>query len=200
MNAKLFVLIVFVAGGVRSPSASGQQGITVQLPTFSSFSVATSVIVPDRGSAYLGGVGRAASGSSRFGPGPGQSAFGAQRHASHMHVSAYIHDLRAMDEAIRGQVGPSAQGITSSQPNKAEPLPSLQEIAQQQRDAEQTQQAEARDYLKRAGEAQAAGKTGLAKIYLQMGLRRAQGELRDELSAQLAKLAPQPASRLADRR
>ena len=34
-------------------------GQTVQLPTFQSFSVQTTVSVPDRGSIYLGGVNRA---------------------------------------------------------------------------------------------------------------------------------------------
>lgn len=201
MKLKYFVLIAAHLVAACGQSALAQQGVTVQLPTFSFFSVATTVVVPDRGGMYMGGVGRASSGSNRFGPSlPGQSAFGFERHATGMHVSAQIHDLRAMDEAIRGKSGPVVAGLGNAQNAKVDPLPSLQEIAQQQRANERSQQAEALEFLKRAKEAQTAGKFSLAKTYLQMGLRRAQGSLREEISAHLANLTPPAAPRLADQR
>ena len=56
-----------LAVGLVSASAFGQQGTAVQLPTFSYFTTNTTVSVPDRGSVYLGGVNRAASGRNEFG-------------------------------------------------------------------------------------------------------------------------------------
>ena len=53
---------------VGAGSAVAQQGATtVQLPTYSFFSVNTTVTVPDRGSADLGGVNRVAEGRNEFG-------------------------------------------------------------------------------------------------------------------------------------
>src|SRR5687768_9106514 len=85
-----------------APAAAQQNTAVVQLPTFSFFSAATTVSVPDRGSAYLGGVGRAQSGRSRFGPPflPAQGALGSSRSVGGLSVSAYIHDLREMDQAL----------------------------------------------------------------------------------------------------
>src|SRR5207244_3656119 len=40
---------------------------TVQLPTFTFFSVGTTVSVPDQGAAFLGGVNRASQGRNEFG-------------------------------------------------------------------------------------------------------------------------------------
>src|SRR5687767_659238 len=109
--------------------AEAQQGITLQLPTFSFFSVATTVLVPDRGGAYMAGIGRVGSGSSRR-PGGGQ-AFGFERHAAGLHASAHIHDLRETDEALRRGSEPATarspfvQGMASAQTTA---LPSLKEI------------------------------------------------------------------------
>ena len=71
---------------IAAPAAAwAQVPATVQLPTYSFFSVGTSVSVPDRGSAYLGGVNRASTGSSEFGI-PlrpfGNRSYGSQRSAS----------------------------------------------------------------------------------------------------------------------
>ena len=41
---------------------AAQTATTVQLPTYSFFSVGTTVSVPDRGSVYMGGVNRSAMG------------------------------------------------------------------------------------------------------------------------------------------
>ncbi len=90
-------------------SAPAQQGATtVQLPTFSFFSVDTTVTVPDRGSAFLGGVNRAASGRNEFGVPllpfrPFRNvAIGREVSASNMFVTATIHDLEAMDRYLLG--------------------------------------------------------------------------------------------------
>lgn len=96
---------ILVASAVAP--ASGQ---TIQLPTTRVFSVQTSVLVPDRGSAVLGGVGRSASGgvtgSSGWSgiPGAGRlfanRSTGTERGSAMASVSATIIDLDAMDRAI----------------------------------------------------------------------------------------------------
>ena len=100
--------------GIATGSAVAQQcgttahwpgGTTVQLPTFSFFSVNTTVTVPDRGSAYLGGVNRAASGRNEFGAPllPFRNlGIGRQVGASSMWVTATIHDFEAMDPYWHG--------------------------------------------------------------------------------------------------
>jgi hypothetical protein len=72
----------------------------VQLPTLNTFSIQTSVAVPDGGSMSLGGIGRAASGSMQRGP---ASAYGASNSASGVSVHATIIDLDEFDRMIRSQ-------------------------------------------------------------------------------------------------
>jgi hypothetical protein len=184
---------MIVTGLLCGAPASAQQGVTLQLPTFSFFSVATTVVVPDRGGAYLGGVGRASSGRSRFGV--GQSAFGFERHAAGLHATAHLHDLQGMDEALlRGgarpaTISPLAQRLAQSQSDKNDALASLQEIERRRLAAAQAEQAEAADFFARGRDAQAAGKTSLAKTYYGIALRRASGELRQQIAAQIQQFA-----------
>jgi hypothetical protein len=87
--------------------AHGQlPGSSVQLPTFSYFNTSSTVLVPDRGSAFMGGVGRASSGRNEFGTplSPLRNVgIGSERSASNVHVSVTIHDFDAMDEYLLGQ-------------------------------------------------------------------------------------------------
>ena len=96
-------------GGSLEQNTSQWPGTTVQLPTFSFFSVGTTVSVPDRGSAYLGGIKRAATGRNEFGVPMlpfrpfKNSAIGREVSASSVHVTATIHDFEAMDEFLLSQ-------------------------------------------------------------------------------------------------
>lgn len=82
--------------------------VAVQLPTFEQFSVSTTVVVPDRGSLYLGGVnrsnlGRSSLGQSQFGrglPGLGNRSFGRSSAASGLSISATIIDHDEIDRAL----------------------------------------------------------------------------------------------------
>ena len=91
---------------------SAQPAQTVQLPTFSFASVGTSVIVPDRGSAFLGGVNRDSEGRNEFGvpgiafPGFQNRGIGQDRSASSFWVSVTIHDFDAMDQALLNSPSP----------------------------------------------------------------------------------------------
>src|SRR5205809_4718533 len=74
---------------------------TVQLPSYSLFTVQTSVSVPDRGGAYLGGVNSGASNSSRLGIGPlSNRGMSSSRAASGVSVSATIIDHEEIDRAL----------------------------------------------------------------------------------------------------
>jgi hypothetical protein len=191
MHARLLIVVkrALVAGLVfgGTPLNAQQQGVTLQLPTFSSFSVTTSVLVPDSGGAYMGGIGRGRSSRNRHGApfGRGQNATGSQRQAAGMHVQAHVHDLSGMDKALRGP-GPLSRQMSAAQSGAlGEPIASLKDIERERKAAADAQQAEATDLFRRGREAQAAGKTSLAKTYYQMALRRATGELREQIAAQL---------------
>ena len=82
------------------------QAQAVQLPTYSMFSTNTTVSVPDRGSAHLGGVNRYSAERREYGvPGlpfrPFQNrSIGRSASAVNSRVSVYVHDFEAMDLAI----------------------------------------------------------------------------------------------------
>ncbi len=108
---------------------SSGQNVTVQLPTFHVFSVATTVVVPDRGSMYLGGVNRASFGSNTNGvPGLGRlfanRGIGSEVSSSGAHVAATIMDLEEIDRAVLGEAADrrgvaSASGTGRTVPNPA---------------------------------------------------------------------------------
>jgi hypothetical protein len=192
----LLAAVMLVAG-----SAQGQ-GVTLQLPTLRSFSVATTVVVPDRGGAYMGGVGRVSSGRSRFGPpgGRSQTAFGFEHHAAGLHAAAHIHDLRGMDEALRrgSESRSAASPLTQRLLDAQKDLPrSLEQLDRQRLAEQQAQQAAASDFLRRGRAAQLAGKTSLARTYFEIALRRSTGALRDEIARELQPLQAGGAPRVA---
>lgn len=106
------LLILALSAGVCGAGGAGEAfAQAVQLPTFHSFSVGTTVSVPDRGGAYLGGVRRAASGRTSHGaplvgktPGLGRlgrnEAIGSTVGAAGVGVTATIIDQRALDAAV----------------------------------------------------------------------------------------------------
>ncbi len=126
----LAVWILFIAvGAAVVPRAVAQQA--VQLPTFSQFSTSTTVSVPDRGSAFMGGINRSSSGRNSF-RSPllpfrpfRNTAIGSEQSAMNMHVSAWIHDFEAMDEYLLGQPartvqgGPIGRNFTATDPRPA---------------------------------------------------------------------------------
>ena len=80
----------------------GQRFTTVQLPTFRTFSMSTTIVVPDRGRVHAGGVNRSHRSSSRRGTPllPSTShAYGNGTSAGGVSVSAHIHDMQELDRA-----------------------------------------------------------------------------------------------------
>ena len=101
----LVVLTTFVClvSFVGSCAAQVTQNVTVQLPTFHQFGVSTTVVVPDRGSLYLGGVNRSSLGRRQFGsplPGIGYRGIGRSSVAGGVSISATIIDHDQIDRAL----------------------------------------------------------------------------------------------------
>lgn len=82
-----------------SQSATAQ-GFTVQLPTQGTFSIQTSVAVPDGGEMGLGGNVRYASGSTQRG---GARAYGSSLSATNASAKVTIIDLQELDKLIRSE-------------------------------------------------------------------------------------------------
>ena len=91
-------LSLFTVATMTAPVAAQQ--VTVQQPAVQTFGVGTSVSVPDRGRMYLGGVSSGRSARSTYGPLRSGTSLGSEYSGSSMSVGVYIHDLRAMDEAL----------------------------------------------------------------------------------------------------
>ena len=72
----------------------------IQQPVVGVDSVRTSVSVPDRGSAFLGGVSRAYSASNRYGFSPFGSAGGRGASNSSQRVFVTIHDFEEADRQL----------------------------------------------------------------------------------------------------
>lgn len=214
---RLLMLAAGVVVCATAAQALGQQATSVQLPTFSYFGIGTSVSVPDRGSAYLGGVNRAQGDLRQFGA-PllpfGNRSMGSSRSASGMSVTAWIHDFEAMDEALLGQSS-YYQGYLqarqapagawdhrvagSAGSSSATAAPSVEDIRQQRLAAQETRASEALTFFERAKKAEAEGKPNVARIYYEMVTRRATGDLKDQALAKLEALRGGKAS-MADSR
>ena len=199
--------------GLGAGSARGQ-GVAVQLPTYSYFTTRTTVVVPDRGSAYLGGVKRAWSGTSRFGA-PllpfGNRSFGYSRSAIGARASVFVHDFEAMDEYLLGQRGAGRSNGFEPPANHAPrqppvavarppggPAMSVAALRAQRLRQQQARQEQAVDLFERGRRAEAAGKANVARIFYQMAARRAGDELKAAIAARLEAISPPPvASKLA---
>ncbi len=214
------IVTAIVSAGVLAVAvpASAQQATSFQLPTFSYFGVGTTVSVPDRGSAYLGGVNRAQGDLRQFGA-PllpfGNRSMGSSRSASGMSVTAWIHDFEAMDEALLGQssyyqgylqarqappAGAWDQRVAGSVGSSgARAAPSVEDIRQERLAAQETRASEALTFFERAKKAEAEGKPNVARIYYEMVARRATGDLKDQALAKLEALRGGKAS-VADTR
>lgn len=130
------LLLVFAA---RNAPA---QNIAVQQPVLQDFSVETTVTVPDRGSTLLGSVRSSAAGRTSYGFGPlRNTARGSSQTGSSVTTSVYIHDLRAIDDALLAVPGPAAPPVSrweaalsarlaADRPNAPGPVPPEENLDQ----------------------------------------------------------------------
>jgi hypothetical protein len=203
----LLVASVIVYGAAPATLAQGQQppqvASTVQLPTFSSFSVQTTVSVPDSGGAYLGGVNRGVDRTITRGFGPLRNrASTSSLGTSGESVHATIIDPAEMDRALLAEAAskrgvpldPSATKAATlartvgRSDGAAPPVESVAAIRQQNSSAADLQAAELAGYLTKAKQAEAEGKPGAARVFYQMVARRDAGQLRKEAVERLTAL------------
>lgn len=90
-------LVIAVAAASRP---CGAQQVVVQQPAFQQFAAPTTVLVPDRGEAFLGGARGGFQARGIQGPIPLGSSRAAGGGASSASTRVSVHDFRAMDEAI----------------------------------------------------------------------------------------------------
>ncbi len=219
MNRHVFIMAAALTMGMAGVTLA-QPATVVQLPTYSFHSGATTLSVPDRGSALMNSIKRASTGRNEFGV-PllpfrpfHNSAFGTQRSLMSTHVTATIHDFEAMDKLLLGQtllpgqtellspleMGAPGQAATvarvgTNQPPRriassaARPVMSVA-AARAARVEEQTSE-NGRQYqrmalfLRRAADAESAGRTSSAEAYYRLVARDATGELRQQALARL---------------
>lgn len=166
-------VVVAMAAGVWSVEHSVAYGQAnppqvIQLPSVGQTTAGTSVSVPDGGRALIGGTSRSVSSYSPrstlpFGRGPvslnplfGSPNFGRSTSGGSLSVSVHIHNLQEMDRAILGE-GPESPGVISD-PAEIE-TPRLKYTSN--------------DYLQKAAEAEAKGKTKVAEIYRRLAEKHA---------------------------
>jgi hypothetical protein len=175
---------------------------TVQLPSFHLNTTNTTVSVPDQGDAFLGGIGRSSSSRVERGAPGGRGlsnvATGGTNSAGSTRVSAQIHDLDSMDQALLNSGGAndglasggSRIGLNSSQlaatkvPNA---ISSVAELRRQTAMVSPAQLAEGTADLDRGRELLTQGKAAVAKIYLQNAARQGSDEIRKQALAELQK-------------
>jgi hypothetical protein len=196
---------------------SPANGQVVQLPTFESFSISTTVVVPDRGTALLGGVDRAYYDSTWAGvpfldkmPGLGR-LFGNRSvtggaSSSSVSVTATIIDLQAMDEAVLAEARRQGASVEDSATARRAAF-LARHVGRRESDSagvtvpsrpappgsgEAVQNPvvgdSAQACLELARRAEAAGRFGAARCQYDRAARMAQGELRQEALSRLAAL------------
>lgn len=202
---------VFACGFVSV--AFAQPPTTVQLPTFSFFTVNTTVSVPDRGGTYLGGLLRGSDSSTTRGlapfPGLANRGIGSERSAAGMSVRAWIHDFRKMDESLlaeaasrRGETDPAAvkgaaladslEAAPAGNPAAGEPLLSVADIRRQNEQQDAAQREEAMAYFLKAEEYRTAGKLGLAKLNYQRAAARDAGKVKEAAMKRILQIESPP--------
>jgi hypothetical protein len=172
-------------------------GQTIQLPSVHTFSVETTVIVPDSGRSRAAGDRRAAVGANRFGGIPFQRAAGVERQAAGAAVVAKIHDPEEADRATLEQAKAlRAKAASATTPPKVDLKltandPGLKSLAEIKRERAQQAAERARETLSlvdKARGAQAEGKSSAAALYYRTASRQATGVLKQQIDAELRRL------------
>ena len=209
MRSFRFFLMVLL--GIATVDVAGAQ--TVQLPTFYFAAVGTTVSVPDRGSALLGGIGRSGSFSGSRGlplagkvPGVGRLARNRSlvhaTGAGNIHVTATIIDHAELDKAVLAQatsraavdhravflsrkVGRRQDTATGAGSSAGVADLSVSEIRRRSLADAQQLEREARQLYERGRRAEDTAKYRVATIYYQMATRRSAGQVKEQALARV---------------
>jgi hypothetical protein len=205
MRCFVFISCILLTSLNSSASAQHPAATTVQLPSFEFFTIDTTVSVPDCGSVTIGGSNGKSLGSTAYGP-PllPQRASGSGASAGQMQVRATIHDFEAFDAALlksdhnRTLFSKDNRSLVATEPSSGSVKEARAARAQELADEQQKAAA----YFAQGLTAEAQGKPNVAHIYYQMALRRASGDLKTQIQAQLDRVtlpagsvAARPASR-----
>ena len=168
---------------VFTPSLSAQN-LSVQQPVFQQFSAGTTVSVPDRGAAFIGGVGQAGSARRSFGPFRSGTGSGMFAESSSLHARVWIHDMAAMDRELLDSVTVSvkapltnadrAYSLLANRPadlqvhSKPRPVAPTVPVSRLRHGIP--------ELLAKAQAAQAKGYPELAKVYWRVAARQGSGE------------------------
>ena len=156
----------------------------IQQPVVATTAVSTTVSVPDRGSALLGGVSSAQSGRAQYGPLRSGTNTGISRQATSISTHVYIHDLQAMDEAqlnsAPSESGASKRSVCSKFVRSKEREQPVDPVASPTEKAAKFEQL--------ARKADEAGKLGVAKLHWQVAAKYG-SQLAETRLAELSRLS-----------
>lgn len=175
----------------------------VQLPSFHTFTVRTSVLVPDSGNAYLGGVNRSSHWMNSRGPGWGplgrNVAPGSSVDASRATITATIIDNSELDRLVLEEARAirAEKGIVladESTPRIAvprdKPLTSVAAIKRELAAEDAALEAEAERDFQRAQAYERVGERALAKNYYRVAARKSTGAVKFKAAERLKILEP----------
>jgi len=178
MKTRLMHVQTMLVGGLFfaiAGTTSAQQ--VVQQPTIGTLSINSSVLVPDQGSAMLGGIGSAGSGYSQRGGLVTNRAFGNRSARSGASVSATIIDLQEMDRAIL-QLADRSQSLSTQTGPEAKSFPSIQVQGMSEADLEDVHY-----FLTLAQNARRLGHWASIDVYLQLAKSKISVENQPKLLA-----------------
>ncbi|MCC9605165.1 hypothetical protein LOC68_24325 [Blastopirellula sp. JC732] len=170
----------------------------VQLPEVHNFSVGTSVLVPDRGMTYGGGVLRRSESSGQVGSFsiPSGRSYSSSSSSQSSWVKAYIHPSPAeMDEILLGNSArPQPQDAASLRMIGAGDLNqratnSLAAIRRQLSAEDAVANQKALKYADMAEDCLKEGKTSIAKLFLRSAISTARGDYQVELKERLKEIS-----------
>jgi hypothetical protein len=187
-------------GAIASPQLVAGQ--VIQLPSFHSFSVDTTVVVPDSGRATIAGDKKGRTGASRLGPLSGNRALAVDRQSTGVSALATIHDPRQADAALRRAQTQSRVPAEGSIPMQApwsgrtaatdRAVQSVAAIEGQRASRAAAVERETLALVQKARTAAAGGKPGVATAYYQRAASQATGRLQHTIAAELGQMNRRP--------
>lgn len=201
MSRLLWVVVLLLL----TATARGQ---VVQLPSMHTFSMSTSVLVPDSGRAYLAGINRSSHWMKSRGPGWGPLGRSAGRGggmvATGGTITATIIDNSELDElvleearAIRAEKGiqlPREEVDRIKPPCDSAPR-SVAAIKRELAAEDEAAEAEAERDFEKALAYERAGEGALARNYYRVAARKSKGEVKQKSLQRLAALAAKSTKR-----
>ncbi len=179
---RLGLCSVGILGAIGVAPTFGQEATVVQLPTFSFFTVSTSVSVPDSGRGFLGGIRRSSTGSTAFSP-PRLIA-----HPRELDRLTALADARAtihppmlddtQDDLVRIHERRAAAVRAARHSTADRPQGSVAEARRLRQAETMAQAAEAESFYNQAQEMERLGKLLAARAFYRSAASKGEGRIR----------------------